>query len=160
MVLQYCEKNNYIDIKYDFVNINETGKLFKGEISLQDGYIPLQKYSVLAQKINYIINKYRFKYRENKKTEITQKIILTMKDLCEKNGDIFVLSMILSPQQEVFLKYKDFALKNNIKFLDCNIPLTKEFELPYDLHPNAKWNMLWAKRMISELKENRIIFNE
>ena len=107
--------------------------------------LPFRKFSILVTKTEEVIMKIKL-YSKNKyknKSKITQKTILKMKELSEKNNINFVLVNLLI-KKNTYNSYIEFFKKNNIEGAYCTFPLIKGFIVENDGHPNDKMHKLYA----------------
>lgn len=87
---------------------------------------------------------------EGNEIEITNLILNKIVDLCNEHQIKFILTNISGDIRPVY----NYGRYKNIRVLDLRVDLRrKEYNnLPYDNHPNAKANVIYAKRIHSYLK--------
>ena len=106
--------------------------------------LPLREYSALITRIERKIMRIKFFSLYKDKTKITQKIILKMKEISEKNGSEFLFVNLLSGK-DILAPYVKFSKENNILFIDCGYKLNIDLVVQNDGHPNHKLHKLYAE---------------
>lgn len=90
--------------------------------------------------------------RMRMKHYVTEKLILEMRDMCERN-DITFITAILHTHPDTRKYYSEFLMTNGITVVDGRPPDSGDFTVKGEGHPNAEMNLIWAERM------NKIISN-
>lgn len=81
--------------------------------------------------------------RIQKQTEITDRAILDMADLCRSHGIDFTVALLLA--QPTFKEHIVQLLReHDIPMADCALTLTKDLAVPNDGHPNATAHGMYA----------------
>ena len=106
--------------------------------------LPFREYSALITRIERKIMRIKFFSLYKDKTKITQKIILKMKEMSEKNGSEFLFVNLLS-NKDILAPYVKFSKENNILFIDCGYKLRNDLVVQNDGHPNHKLHKLYAE---------------
>jgi hypothetical protein len=90
----------------------------------------------------------------DKSQMVTRKIILRINKLCKAN-DITLIVAGITKQTVSMLK---FCNENNIPTVDISVKLYKDemSNLPYDGHPGAKANKIFAEKLVFFLKSQGI----
>jgi lysophospholipase L1-like esterase len=117
----------------------------------------LSSYSALANLIEDKWNNY-LDTKENIESEkLAYKAVNDMNEICKNNGANFVLAGIQS--QDGTEKMLEHCKALGIRFLDISVNLndTTFNQMPYDNHPNAKSNQIFAERIIKYLRTNSLI---
>lgn len=116
--------------------------------------IPFSNYSVLITKIQKKIMRIKIKSKYKNRNIITKKLILKMDNLSKKNNSNFIFVNLLS-KNEINDDYKNFLLKKNVNYLNCQI---NDFHLytnnQLDFHPNHLANKLYSKCINKFIVEN------
>lgn len=90
--------------------------------------------------------------------KITKKIFLEIKDLCKKNNVIPVLAI------QNFLKHDpivNYSEKIGFYVADISVNLEKKYRLlPFDAHPNAEANKLYAQKFLDFLGKEKFYVQE
>lgn len=94
------------------------------------------------------------KHRHSQKLFVTEQVLLEMKKITEQYGATFV-PVLLQVDREAKRHYQNFFQTHNIRDIDCVFPLTSEFKVPGEGHPNGKMNSLWAACIANALGDQR-----
>lgn len=131
------------DIRVPYCVVNEKGTLDR---ILPEGYplLPLRNYSSLVTLMEDVYVTVRGQPRLKQKREVTEKLLLEMRDVAKRNGFDFVVFM-QDFQAKNREHYLSFFKQNEIEVIDGfrangNSP---NMRLP-DGHPNASMNRYWA----------------
>ncbi len=95
---------------------------------------------------------------DNRKAEgVAKKIVAEMNRECRRRGAVFILAAIR--QKDGSEDMLHFCRNNGIRATDISVDLTDTAfnQMPYDDHPNAYANTLFAERLCRFLKENKLI---
>ena len=83
------------------------------------------------------------RHRTAQKQEITENLLLGMKNVCNSYGVSFVM-VYLSGEEDNKNHYLKFTQKNDIRTFDCNFTLTAERLVRGESHPNEIHHASWA----------------
>lgn len=86
------------------------------------------------------------------RTEVTERVILEMRDLCDRHGAQFVF-LLLEASAKTKSHYEEILEQHGIPFVDCACPNDPEYRFPTDPHPNSAANALWVERIAESLGE-------
>ena len=91
--------------------------------------------------------------RAARKTEVTDRLLLEMNDLCAAHGASFAVALLhgFAParQQECAA----FLIGHGIRVIDCNFPLDEETQVAGEGHPNGLMHTRWAERICPAIRE-------
>jgi hypothetical protein len=104
---------------------------------------PLREYSATINLLQKWYMKLKTKKRSSQQRHVTEKLLLRMRDICVKKRAKFLV-VFLYLNEEMKAHYKAFLSENNVDFLDCAFPLTSEFRVPIEGHPNGMMNTRWV----------------
>jgi hypothetical protein len=90
--------------------------------------------------------------READGPEATKRLLIEMVSLARKHSTPFAVVFLVAPKEKRE-EYLEFFQKNDVPFIDCIQPLTKESEIPGEGHPNADVNSHWAHCISDRLPE-------
>lgn len=115
---------------------------------------PLRRRLATVRALERIVTTSLSRQRERVRTEVTEKLILEMRDLCKAQGAAFVFLPLRINAQDKHQHYLEFARKNGISTVDCCdlFHPTSDLIVPEDDHPNERLNSLWAERVGQALK--------
>jgi len=110
---------------------------------------PLRRRLATVRALERIVTTSLSRQRERVRTEVTEKLILEMRDLCKAQGAAFVFLPLRINARDKHQRYLEFARKNGISTVDCCdlFHPTSDLIVPEDDHPNEKLNSLWAERV-------------
>ena len=107
--------------------------------------LPFREYSALITRLEKKIMRIRLYSKYKDKTKITQKIILEMKKLSEKNESKFIFVNLDSVKDDLN-PYIEFSINNKITFTDCGYTdAMDDYIVENDGHPNHKMHKLYAE---------------
>jgi hypothetical protein len=101
----------------------------------QDAYMHLLTYGRAAQGV-----------------EATKRLISEMADLARRHSTPFAV-VFLEAQDGKKEEYLDYFRRQRIPVVDCVRPLTDDYRIPGEGHPNAKLNSLWADCISEKLPD-------
>lgn len=113
---------------------------------------PLREYSALVNFVQTVVMNLQTRGREPQKRAVTEKLILEMRELCEKNHATFV-TVMLSAEGDSKAHYTNFLRANNVRLIDCTLPIPPEMRIPGDGHPNAHIHSRWSECIASEVAQ-------
>ena len=126
-----------------YVELDKNGNLIEHE-PVEYLKLPFREYSALITRLEKKIMRIKLYSKYKDKTKITQKIILEMKKLSEKNGSKFIFANLDSVKDDL-IPYIEFSKKNKITFTDCGYTdVTDDYIVENDGHPNHKMHKLYA----------------
>ena len=126
-----------------YATLNSNGDLVRKK-PLKYLKLPFREYSSLITRLEKKIMRIKLYSKNKDKTKITQKIILEMKKISEKNGSKFIF-VNLDSFKDNLISYIEFSKKNNITFIDCGYEnATDEHRVKNDGHPNYKLHKIYA----------------
>ena len=126
-----------------YAELDKNGNLIKHK-PVKYLKLPFREYSALVTRLEKKIMRIRFYSKYKDKTKITQKIILEMKKLSEKNGSKFIF-VNLDPNKDDLIPYIKFSKKNKITFVDCGYAaVTDDYRVENDGHPNHKLHKIYS----------------
>lgn len=132
--------------KYDFgvpyATIDNKGNLLKHPFESYPRW-PLRESLATVNFVQDLYIKFKNRNRSLQKKDVTEKLLLEMKKLCQENSAKLVV-VLLSFSKEAKSHYEKFLQNNHVNFIDCVYPITPERRLSDDWHPNGKMNILWA----------------
>ena len=130
-----------------YVSIDDDGKLVRHppEAYVQWG---LSKYLASINAVQQLYAKAISKTRGAGKREVTEKLILRMRDLCAEKGILFAAVLLYANDLRSKSHYVHFLRENGIRLIDCydpiGYPLTTDLVVPREGHPNGKMNTFYA----------------
>jgi len=139
-----------------FCSLNDKGELVEHK---PIGYprLPFREHLALAD----FAAKFYFRFIDKGETErrkdafeITEKLIIEMKNLAEKNGSAFFVILLADPK-----KYETFFKTSGVATIDCRLDLDANYTVAGEGHPNAKAHAAWAERIAASL-EAQPVFRE
>jgi len=140
--------------RFPYVSLNGEGELVR---HLPDGYPqwPLREHSAL---VNFSQKMYAYAWliaekRRWTQAAVTEKLILEMDNLAKRNGAQFAVVTLVMDRGTGKPTYIELFEKKNIPYIDCDYPLTDEFTVPEDGHPNDIMADLYAECMADGIKE-------
>ena len=126
-----------------YAELDKNGNLIKHK-PVKYLKLPFREYSALVTRLEKKIMRIRFYSKYKDKTKITQKIILEMKKILEKNGSKFIF-VNLDPNKDDLIPYIKFSKKNKITFVDCGYAaVTDDYRVENDGHPNHKLHKIYS----------------
>jgi len=157
--------NRYIRsvLKMMYANLKIMGSLGFMRLSEQSGEITsvfqpynykmcfLSPYSALANLLEDSYNSFIDKQENLVYEELAQKAVFAMDSFCKSRGATFVLYGI--QRDDGTEKMLNFCSEHKILSLDISVDLNdnKFNQMPYDNHPNAYSNRLFAKKILRHL---------
>lgn len=90
------------------------------------------------------------KNRIEHKRVVTESILLEMKRVSNNYGAVFIV-LLLFADDKTKHHYIDFLKENKINYLDCIFPLTWDFKVRGEGHPNGKAHSIWANQISESL---------
>lgn len=90
--------------------------------------------------------------RRAQSRQVTERLVVEMKDLAEKHGASFLTVMLNGPEETMAYYTERFA-DHQIKVINCNFPLTNDMRVPGEGHPNDEMNTQWAECIQQELAD-------
>lgn len=138
-----------------FCSLDENGELVEHK---PIGYpvLPLHEYLALddfAVKFYYKFIDEDERRRRKDGFAITQKLMVAMNNLAERNGSSFFVALLGQPQQ-----YEFFFETSGIKTIDCRLELDDDHIVRGEGHPNGKAHSIWAERIATSLKNQPIFW--
>jgi len=118
--------------------------------------LPLREKLVIINKFEKRIMKFLFFSRYKNSKEISQKLILNMKQISEKNNSKFLL-VNLSEDDYVNKNYIKFLDSNKINYVDCSIKLDEKTTVKIDGHPNKKAHKSFSNCIANYIKNKKMI---
>ena len=101
--------------------------------------------------------KLKSKKRKKQQTIVTKKTILKMKEISEKFGSNFILVNLDWAGSFKKENYENFFRKNEIKFVNCAVPLNKKFTIPGDYHPNEKAHTHYKDCLVDYIDKQKLL---
>ena len=139
MLLSLFSKRGHVYIPY--CTIDREGNLVRHPPECYPQW-PLSDYLASINLLQKQYARMRTSRRTLQKRIVTEKLLLEMQNLCKKNNAQFIVAIL--NMGEIKPQYINFFKDHNIRCIDCAYPLTEDFQIPCDGHPNAKMNSLWA----------------
>jgi hypothetical protein len=142
-------------VNQPFATLNEDGTLHvEHSKNVYDPWY-FSKYSALSYYGSVKYEEYVDKENKLKGIEITRLIFDEIFALCDEHQ----IKVLLMSMEEGLEFIKDVSAKNNIPFLHNYVDLLKEgnSNIPYDAHPSAKSNKVYAKNLYTYLKNSPLI---
>jgi hypothetical protein len=137
---------NSMDIDPPFCTLDASGTLLRHPPKCPWFHIPLKRSLRTARVVENAINRWRLRpsllsaaYRRG----VTEKLLLEMNDLCRSYATDFVVA-VLDMDDATRTHYSTFCRTNHIDFVNCIHPITPEWKVVGDGHPNGAMNTLWA----------------
>jgi len=151
-LLKYSRTGHVNSPKVPFVTLNKKKELIFHKPS---GYLqlPLREDLSLVALIEKTIMKHTTKRRKKQQKEVARKIFLKMKNISEKFNSKFIVVNLKSNIEE----YNNFFKKNNINFADCNLPLTDNYLIKGDYHPNDKAHSVYSKCINDYINKKKLL---
>jgi len=109
---------------------------------------PLDSYSIVIEELKMLYLNIKNRDNINSRIIVTQKIIHEMKSLCEEKGIDFVTVLLaFEMNPDVDDGYTDYFKNNGINYINCldKGGNSKQMRVPWDNHPNARMNSVWAQ---------------
>lgn len=135
-----------------YARLNDAGELVIHRTDTADYQsFLLSKYSALANSVEKAVNIMRSKFIDNH--EVSRQIIERIRRICEKNDITLIVAGInLSKKTKDMVEY---CKKNNIPATNIGVDNSEGgyTNLPWDGHPNAKANTIYAKRLYQFIKD-------
>ena len=131
------------------------------------GYInlPLREVSSLVTLFEKAYMKQRTKkgfprdsQRKKQQKLVTEKTVLQMKEISNKFDADFILVILDWNNRYTKDDYESFFKKNEIKFVNCAIPLIDEMVLFGDYHPSEKAHTYYNECLNDYIKKQKLIF--
>jgi hypothetical protein len=98
------------------------------------------------------IMKLKTRSRYSQRRRVTELLLLEMQQLCRTHrAELRVAIFQGSPK--VRRDYTSFCREQGIEFVECDVPLTQEYRVPGDGHPNGEMNRLYAETITDSLGE-------
>ena len=83
--------------------------------------------------------------RVGQKQAVTERLLVEMDHLCRSRRVPFAVVFLSGFRPRVKEHYMEFLREQEIQYLDCDFPLTPEFRVPVEGHPNARAHARWAE---------------
>jgi len=135
-----------------YARLDENGDLIIHRTDTTDYQsFPLSKYSALINSVEKAVNIMRSKFIDNH--EVSRRLIERIHRICQKNDiELIVAGINLSKKTRDMISY---CKKNDIPAVNIGVDNTRGgyTNLPYDGHPNAKANTIYANRLYEFLKD-------
>ena len=131
------------------------------------GYInlPLREVSSLVTLFEKAYMKQRTKkgfprdsQRKKQQKLVTEKTVLQMAEISNKFDADFILVILDWSNRYTKDHYESFLKKNEIKFVNCAIPLIDEMVLIGDYHPSEKAHTYYNECLVDYIKKQKLIF--
>ncbi len=143
----------------------------ENELSIHSpiGYIafPFREKLSIITLIEKFYNKFDSKKRVYKKLEtgkkikqqviVTKKTIIRMKEISEKNNSNFIVVNLDWAGSFKINNYKNFFKSNNIKFLNCAVPIDKKFAIPGDYHVNKEAHTFYKDCLVNYIDKQKLL---
>lgn len=152
-VLSRYSHRGHIDIPY--ATLDSNGHLVEHP---PQGYpaTPFRESSVIITLAERAYMRQLAKKRTSQRREITEKILVELKEYCDKLGIEFIVN-ILEAGEETKRHYLDFLDKQGILALDCALPITRGMRVAGEGHPNGRMNSRWARCIDDYMVKNNLI---
>jgi hypothetical protein len=98
------------------------------------------------------IMKLKTRSRYSQRRRVTELLLLEMQELCRTHGAELRVAMFQS-SPKVRKEYTSFCREQGIEFVECDVPLTQEYRVLGDGHPNGEMNRLYAETIAESLGE-------
>jgi hypothetical protein len=119
-----------------------------------EGYLalPLRRSLATVAFAGENIMKLKTRGRFAQKRRVTERLLQEMQQLCQAHDAEFRVVMF-QHSSEVRRDYTEFCRKQGIEFVECDVPLTREYRVPGEGHPNGEMNRLYAETIAASLAE-------
>jgi hypothetical protein len=133
-----------------YVTVDSNGKLIR---HAPEKYItfPFREQSALAAFAEERYTLFKTRGRLERSHEATEKLILEMQKLASGYGAKFIVVLLGDSIAQRYF-YRTFFDMNGITSIDCNVPLTAEFTVPVEGHPNGHAHSQWSKCISTRLQ--------
>ncbi len=134
-----------------YVTIDSNGNLIRHAPEKYTTF-PFREYSALAAFAEERYMRFKTRGRLEQSHEATEKLILEMQKLVKSYGAKFIVVLLDDSVAQRYF-YRTFFNMNGIASIDCSVPLTDEFRVPVDGHPNGRVNSLWSQCISIRLQD-------
>ena len=152
LLLKYSKKGHAHSPKVPFATVNK-----KKELTFHKplGYLQLPLRDKLSSipLIEKTVMKHTTKRRKKQQKEVARQIFLKMNDISQEFNSKFLMVNLKSNIKE----YEDFFKKNNINFVDCNLPLTNNYLIKGDYHPNGRAHSAYTKCINDYIDKEKLL---
>lgn len=138
--LSMYSKRGHVNVPY--VSRTAEGVLIRHAPEAYPSF-PLRESSSLVALAESAYAELRGKKRTDDMREVTQRLILEMRDLTQRYGVKFVV-VFLVVNEEAKNYYRKFLAENQISMIDCSHQLTDEMIVKGEGHPNGSMNAVWS----------------
>tara|TARA_B100000586_G_C20052535_1_gene402648 strand:+ start:13 stop:1005 length:993 start_codon:yes stop_codon:yes gene_type:complete len=152
MLLKYSKTGHANSPKVPFATLNKKNELVFHEPS---GYLqlPLREQLSFVPIIEKTIMKHTTKKRKKQQKEVARQVFLEMKNISKEFNSKFLMVNLKSN----IIEYESFFKKNNISFVDCNLPLTENYLIKGDYHPNNKAHTIYSKCINDYINKEKLL---
>lgn len=116
----------------------------------------LAKNLVSAHMAFMAYHKIKTRKRVRVANEISNLTIKQMDSISQANDADFYVLLLRVWGEESKQKQIEYLKANNIKYIDCHVPLTDKNTIKGDGHPDGSVNSIWAERVIKQLLADSI----
>lgn len=148
-------KYSNIELVLPYVSLRENGTLYYGKTP-EIIEVPMADRLVISFMVQRIINKFLGRKRIRDADRVLEILLLKMQQLCKEKDVPFYVSIMASEKYSMS-NITHFFSKNDLTYIDCNIPLNEQNTFRDDRHPKEEVNTEWAKRISSRLIQDGIV---
>ena len=143
-------------VKTPYGDIEKNNKLI---IHSPIGYInlPLREMSSLVTLFEKVYMKFKTKKRKKNQKLVTEKIIVQMKEISNKFDANFMLVILNWNNHYTINHYESFLKKNEIKYVNCAVPLTGQMVILGDYHPSEKAHTFYNDCLDEYIRKQELI---